>query len=82
MKYAYKSGDCVEIVGAKYGEIEGRIGTVLGTLSPYEGQPAYVVDLRGRAIPITEKSLKPSTAPANEPQKRPRKLTKRMGVES
>lgn len=51
MRYAYKSGDFVEIVGARYGEIEGMIGKVMGTLSPFEGQPAYEEQeaaLRGR----------------------------------
>lgn len=81
MRYAYKSGDFVEIVGARYGEIEGMIGTVKGTLSPFEGQPAYVVDVRGTAVPILEKNLKTSSAPPQELQKRPRKRAKRTGVE-
>lgn len=81
MKYAFKRGDFVEIVGARYGEIEGKIGMVLGTLSPFEGQPAYVVNVRGTAVPIIEKNLKTSSAPPQEPQKRPRKRAKRTGVE-
>lgn len=82
MKYAYKRGDFVEIVGARYGEIEGVIGTVLGTLSPCEGQPEYVVDVRGTAVATLEKDLKPSSEPPRELQKRRRKRIKRVGVES
>lgn len=81
MKYAFKRGDFVEIVGARYGETEGKIGTVMGTLSPFEGQSAYVVDVRGMAMPILEKNLKTSSEPPQEPQKRPRKRAKRTGVE-
>lgn len=82
MIYAFKRGDFVEIIGARYGEIEGEIGTVLGTLPPYEGQPAYVVDVRGTAIATLEKDLKPSIEPPRELQKRRRKRIKRVGVKS